>query len=99
MRGSCSSNRLVVAATSRMASDTRAMRCCFMITTFPRGSEYLAPGLLDFHFTVDELGDRVRLQGLDDFAEHLLDGVRLVAHHGHAEDDRARIVLSFDLGN
>ena len=30
MRGSRNSNKIVSAATSRMASETRAMRCCFM---------------------------------------------------------------------
>src|SRR5260221_10082701 len=113
MRGSCNSNKIVSAATSRIASDTRARRCCFMIRS--RRSGTVVPGVLcnnphqslrswwglvsNFHFRIDELGNRMCLERVHDFTKRFLERMRLVADDGEAEDDHLAIVVGFDLSD
>src|SRR4051794_37911013 len=95
-RGSCISNRIVSAATSRMASATRASRWVFMvgnpaqeedqaISPWPRGCGLGAAAnrsALNFHVMVQQLRYRVAAQGGDDLLEDRPHVMGFVADHG-----------------
>ena len=54
---------------------------------------------LNFHFGIHKLGNRMRFEGIHDFAERLLDRMRFIADHRHADDDRLTVIVSLDLGD
>src|SRR5437764_11271145 len=75
-RGSRSSKRIVSLATSRMASETRARRCIFMMVGPCRSG---VPPDLHFQLVVQKLGRRLPSQGFHDFVQRSTHVVALVA--------------------
>src|ERR1700722_18526338 len=99
-RGSRNSNRIVSLATSRMTSETRARRCCFMlgpISAKPQAAKDRKR--LNFHFVGDQFRHGMAAQGLHDLAQRRFQMVRFVAHHRHAQDRQLAVVELLHLRN
>src|SRR4051812_42287066 len=86
-RGSCNSNKIVSAATSRTTSATRAVRCAFMVL----------PSNLDLVF--QKLRHGVDAQCLGNLPQRHLDAVDLRPDHGDTQNRQLAMVLMLNLGH